>query len=232
MAEIDIAHKEEELATPPWQIIDHDPAIDSLDELDSIIGPAYEKNKQFFGQAVSGIKFYFLYTRDQMDALVKHKNKGWVVGLTTGLDTIIMFSPSVFGKVFPHPKSNFPPVLTHEVAHVFTAMLFSSKFPTWLMEGVAGYPAEQFKNRKVETARTLNFSQIHDYEGWSQTSKDNYSPSFLFTQYLIEHYGKNKLFELLSSLEQKEPYPTFIEKFAQVYRTDLEACQKEWLELL
>ena len=59
-----------------------------------------------------------LYISQALDKVFGSKTSRWVVGHTQK-NRIYLLSPSVFEKASNHLVSDFLPVLTHEIAHIF-----------------------------------------------------------------------------------------------------------------
>jgi len=209
-------------------VLDFDSQIDQKQKLDKLVSISYLKNKKFFGENIPSIKITFLYTRPQMYKVCDQKTPGWLVGYTKNKQ-IFIFSPSIFSQVSDHPDSDFPYVLTHELAHIFSNELLGFYYPLWLHEGLAGYIACQYKIRKVKN--TDQFSKLHDAKSWNQ--HPNYPQSFNFTKYLVNHFGKQKITQFLKQLPKavgKHHYPSEFEKFfQQFFKTEFNNIAQNWL---
>lgn len=212
------------------RIVSFDTDIDSLEELTRQAQVCYSPNKQFFGEDVGGIKVKFLYTREEMDKALGYKTQNWVVGSAGRRKTIVIFSPTVFTKVSPHPISDFEPVLVHEIAHVFTGELFQLRYPRWLAEGLSGYVAEQYKTRPFNSQAIQDFAEVYDNKGWNKTNP--YNQAYSFTVYLIERFGRESMLSLLRSLSPNDSRPDFTGKFRDVFKCDFNTCQTDWAKSL
>lgn len=211
-------------------VISFNASIDSLEELTHQVRNCYQPSQQFFGEDIDGIEVRILYTREEMDEALNHKTQSWVVGLACRNKTIVIFSPKIFSKVSPHPTSDFLPVLTHEIAHVFTGELFHLKYPRWLSEGLSGYVAEQYKTRASNVPVIQDFAEIHDMEGWNKTYP--YNQAYSFTAYIIERFGKESLLSLLKSLAPNDSFQEFANKFVDAYKCDFDSCKIDWIKNL
>ncbi|MCL4367087.1 hypothetical protein M1563_02870 [Patescibacteria group bacterium] len=209
------------------EIIEFDPKVDSLESLDKVMRYSYQQNRQFFDQDVSGIQIKIIYTRNQMDSELDRTTADWVVGSIVNHETVVMLSPHIFAEISPHPASDFPLVLTHEIAHSFAWKLFHLQYPRWLSEGLAGLIAGQYKTRTLKLEDAQDFSKLHDTRGWEKTH--NYNQAYLFTAFLIEKYNKADLLSLLSQLAPDNDYQTFSNIFKKIYSQDLQSCQTEWI---
>lgn len=210
-----------------FKITEYDPKIDSEELLKEQVKIAYEKNKLFFGQDIE-IKMNIIYQREEMDQTQGRKTADWVVG-TARNGQVTIFSPEIFDKVSNHPQSDFPLVLTHEIAHIFTEQIYGFKFPQWLKEGLAGYVAEQYKGN-IKKKDVINFQTLHDYKNWQE--HPNYKQAFSFVHYLIQNQGKDKLLEFCSKLEEKESYEDFCQKFKENFGSDLDDHKQKWIQEL
>ena len=212
------------------RITAYNPDIDSLDDLTRVVKDCYQLSKQFFGEDVEGIGVKMLYTREEMDKALGYKTQSWVVGSAGRRKTIVIFSPAVFSKVSPHPTSDFEPVLTHEIAHVFTSELFQFRYPRWLSEGLSGYVAEQYKTRPFNPQLIQDFDKIFTNAGWNKTNP--YNQAYSFTVYLIERFGKENMLVLLQSLSPNDSLQDFTSKFLDAYKCVFDICQTDWVKNL
>ncbi|HBR20184.1 hypothetical protein A2617_01510 [Candidatus Daviesbacteria bacterium RIFOXYD1_FULL_41_10] len=211
-----------------FKITHFDPNIDSEESLREAVEKAYATNREFFGQDME-IRVNFLYTREEMDQLLNQKTAGWVVGNTVNSEVNI-FSPEVFDKVSPHPKTNFPFTLAHEMAHLFIQKVCGSRYPKWLMEGLPGQVAGQYQNKKLAKEQVRDFATLHTPRDWD--NKPGYYQAFLFTHYLFEHFGKEQLLGFYKSLKWNNSYDEFKEEFAKKFGASFDDCQKDWVATL
>lgn len=124
--------------------------------------------------------------------------------------------------------SDFLPVLTHEIAHIFTNEFLQILHPIWLYEGIAGYIAEQYHNRKINMID--NFSFLHDSKQWAKNS--NYTQSYLFTNFLFKHFGLKKIYDFCKSVPQKigkyNQAEAFFSYFDQFFEVKFIELVKKW----
>lgn len=208
-----------------------DPQIDNKSALEKEIEKAYQKNKDFFQKEVLNIELIFLYQRSDLNKICKRETKDWEVGhtfLEKNINKIAIFSPNVFDKISDHLSSDFPYVLSHEIAHVFIRENLGFYYPKWLNEGLAGYVAGQYKIRPVKTIDDFNW--LHDSENWNKIN--NYPQAFSFTKYLFDIFGKEKMLKFLSSLYKtigKHHFPNdFIHYFDEYFGIEFEKIVSDW----
>jgi hypothetical protein len=207
----------------------YDKKVDSKKDLTTISNKCYKKCKIFFGKEAENIKIHFCYTRKEFDLLTKRKSPAWMVGVA-GENIITIFSLSVFSKVSSHPQSDFIPVLTHEIAHIFTRSIFGKLKPVWLNEGISGYVAEQYKNRKFTGKMFQKFEKMHNKKDWEKNH--NYPQAYSYSKYFIESTGKKLFFKLLVKLSNDDSYKIFCEKFEKIIGISFNKSYHEWLEKL
>lgn len=201
--------------------------IDNLESLFLISLNAYKKSQVLFKKEPDIVNIYFVYSRKEMNESVKKETPEWFVG-GAGSDSIVIFSPSVFSKVSNHPESDFVPVLSHEIAHIFTKSNFKFRYPVWLYEGVAGYVAEQYKLRPLYKKNVQKFSLLHDQLNWQKNT--NYQQAYLFTKYLFNRFGKEKCFELISNLDEIDDFKTFTQKFDLYLNSKFSEIKNGWFK--
>jgi hypothetical protein len=76
----------------------------------------------FFGLPKIKINVHLIQSREEFDKTEGHKTADWVVGFTRN-DTIYIFDKDKFEKYTSHPKSDFGPVLKHEISHIYYKQL-------------------------------------------------------------------------------------------------------------
>jgi len=207
----------------------YDPDIDSGVEIVERVSVAYRKNKQFFGQSLlSEYKIHLLYKREDMDKVCGFKTEPWLVGTTTREGEIFIFSPKIFNEVSSHPASDFEPVLTHELAHIFLNEISKFYQPVWLNEGVAGYVAEQYKNKFPK--KISDFEKLHCKEDWN--NGPNYAQSSCFVSFLIEMFGKDRFLQFLEVVsknkEAQDEFSIFSEMFSRHFNVYFEQIVEQW----
>lgn len=210
------------------EIVRYDSKRDNLGDLQSSILTAYEASREFFDRDVGGIKVNFFYTREELDQARGCKSPDWVVGFTDGGKNVGIFSPKVFSEVSPHPSLDFPYVLTHEIAHVFTSEVFKLKLPQWLREGLAGYVAKQYQTRSISKDKLCSFDLMN--KDWRNNG--NYPQAYLFTKYLVDQFGKEVFMAFLSSLEETSTPEDFAGKFKDSFKTSFGDVERSWIETL
>lgn len=212
-------------------ILYFDPQIDNKNDLESIVFDCYQKNQDFFNKKDIKIEITFLYQRKDMDEICGYETPAWHVGYTNK-NKIFIFSPSIFQNVSDHPQSDFPYVLAHEIAHIFTNEILKFFYPKWLHEGLAGYVAEQYKIRPV--GKINKFFDLHDKNGWNKFN--NYPQAFSFTKYLIDKFGKDKMIEFLKNLrlnlKDNHSYNEFVKLFNSFLKSDFDKEVSTWSKLI
>jgi hypothetical protein len=129
-------------------------------------------------------------------------------------------------------------VISHELTHlVIHRVTFSpySGLPTWLDEGLAmtseGELSPQFlsvldvasKNDELITVRSL----ASPFSAYADESLLSYAQSYKIVEYLIDEYGREKMFELLSTFAEGSGYDKALEK---VYGFDMDGLNDLWLD--
>lgn len=203
-----------------------DAKIDKISAINKIASRAFKKCVAFFGVVPMDVGICLMYSRQEMNNSVKRETPEWFVG-GAGNNSVAIFSPSVFSKVSSHPDSDFIPVLTHEIAHIFTKAITNAKEPLWLIEGISGYIAEQYKIRPLYKKNIQNFAEIHDKTCWQKTT--NYAQAYSFTKYLIDKLGKKNFLELVSRLDEKDSFDQFKNKVQANLNSDFQDLEKDWL---
>lgn len=151
----------------------------------------------------------------------------WLVGTANYNGTIAIFSPSVFEKVSSHHRSDFPIVLTHEMAHAFIHANYKYKIPVWLTEGIPGYVAKQYKTRKMIRKNAQKFEKIHYKADWQKTT--NYPQAYSFTKYLIDKFGKKKFLNFVSKLGENDSFNKFTDEVSKNLKVSFSDLVNEWL---
>jgi len=204
-----------------------------------VVSSPDKKSKQVVEKAILKVENFlprkidfeivFLETREEMDKIysevfgAESKTSDWVVGGILKDNIVYIFGEDVYSKVSCHPQENFFPTLVHEITHIFTKELFDFHLPMWLNEGVAYVIAEQDKQRlKTKQDITKAFTE----QEWTQMNP--YLTAGKFTRFLSEKYGKDKLFNLMKSLEFSAKKEEFEKKFKEIFGKDFNIIWNEW----
>ncbi len=122
--------------------------------------------------------------------------------------------------------------LTHLVVHQVTFNPYSN-LPTWLDEGLAmtseGELRSVFVNAltKAQNDNTLISvrSLASPFSAYTDESLLAYAESYKLVEYLIENYGREKMFELLNTFRNGNGYDGALEK---VYGFDMDGLNEIW----
>lgn len=230
---------DEEVKTEPVQqeenkdkvkIVKYDPERNSLEELEKAVSLAYLANRDFFGEEVGGIEVNFLQTREEMDKIFGKETPNWMVGLGKNTRKIYIFAPSAYDKVSTHHISDFPLILTHEMAHVFDSAIngpYKNQYPKWLKEGIPGVVAKQYERSRNKKIKVQPFKELTDLREWNK--HPNYEQAFCFTKYLVDQFGKEAVLDLLKLASQEGSLVDFPDTLKKVTGQDFDKVSKEWL---
>lgn len=195
----------------------------------------YTRASNFFKKEILNVKLTLIYSREEMDSLIGYKTASWFVGYADFSNEIFILSPSVFDKESNHSKKDFRKVLCHEICHLFIRQIHNSYEPVWLEEGLAYWVAGQ-KSRLRNSNPIFNNPKaiflIDTRNRWNKTigSQPNvpYALAFLFVDFLIRRYNKNRVIKLLMSLGTRYNKKSFCQKFRKVYGKDIKLILKEF----
>lgn len=207
-----------------FEILKYDPKIDKIDNLKKIAESSYQTNLSFFEQPVYDIKINFVYSDEELAKEMSFPFQEWHKALAFN-DTVWVFSPHL-------PKgADCQQHITHEFAHIFTNKLFYEGNPAWLKEGIAYLVAGQ--PYKITTLCSgFNFKDTHTGNDWQKYPR--YGSSTAFVNYLINNFGKNKLFDLLKQTEAKigkyNSHDQFCELFKTIYPQDFETISQKFID--
>lgn len=191
------------------------------------INSAYKVVFSFFNQKIPEIDINVVNDREQFDLLSKKKTSKWEVGYTFLKDNrvnVVVFTPESFEKYTNHKNEEFAAILVHELVHVFSGYVLKFFYPKWLHEGLAGYVAGQYKNKSIK--KVFNLNHLHKKQDWDKNP--NYSEAYLFTKFLFDQFGKEKMMEFMASLGWKLKYNDFKSKFKNQFKENIEKIFMKW----
>lgn len=176
----------------------------SLKELGDFFGIKWVRNKP---------RIMLIDDRKTINKLKQEETEDWLVGWSEYQDIFILDRKN-YEKESCHEYSEeeYIALIKHELAHVFTFLISSkSSNPTWLWEGLAIYLSGQnkFKKKPDKLNKFLDFYDKH--------SKEVYQESGFAIQKIISKFGKEKILELLKSLDKVNSREEFNELFFKVY---------------
>jgi len=122
--------------------------------------------------------------------------------------------------------------LTHLVIHQVTFNPYSD-LPTWLDEGLAmtseGEMTSSFTNALARARNEGTLISVRSlaspFSAYAEESLLAYAESYKLVEYLIDNYGRDKMFELLNTFKQGSGYDEALEK---VYGFDMDGLNTLW----
>ena len=122
--------------------------------------------------------------------------------------------------------------LTHLVIHQVTFNPYND-LPTWLDEGLAmtaeGELEAEFKNALAKARKDNALISVRSlaspFSAYADESFLAYAQSYMLVEYLIDSYGREKMFELLNTFEQGSGYD---EALMRVYGFDMDGLNVKW----
>lgn len=122
--------------------------------------------------------------------------------------------------------------LTHLVVHQVTFNPYSD-LPTWLDEGLAmtseGELTFSFTNALAEAWNENRLISVRSlaspFSAYADESLLAYAESYKLVEYLIDNYGRDKMFELLNTFKKGSGYDEALEK---VYGFDMDGLYDLW----
>jgi hypothetical protein len=195
----------------------------------------YIRASSFFKKKIPKVKLTLVYSREEMNNLVRNKTSSWFVGYADSSSKIFMFSPSVFDRESDHSKKDFRKVLCHEICHLFIRQIHNSYEPVWLEEGlaycVAGQESELKNSNPIFNNPEVIFF-IDTRNRWNKTLYDQpdipYALSFLLVDFLIKNFGKEKIIRFLISLKGRYSRRVFCQNFRMLYKKDIKLVLGEF----
>lgn len=125
--------------------------------------------------------------------------------------------------------------LSHSLLHQHSGIINASKYPKWLLEGIAVYSSNQmgtsFYPSKEETYRFINEGNFLPPQYFKTSNEDEvsldvpnripfmYSEFACIVDFLIEKYGKKNFLNYMKALIEK---PNHAEVFYRIYQIEFE----------
>jgi len=189
-----------------------------------------EKNKQkFFDKCVDELNGFFeinwkknlpeliiMKSEKEANELFKEQfgiEREWPIGWIRGAEKVCVLDKKFCKQI--NSDEEYLELIKHELIHSFTFVYcnrkgFScQKLPKWLWEGIAIYLSGQKLNKDRELK---NFLQSYDSH-----AKGLYEESGNAVGILLENFGKDKLFELISGCKNIKNEKEFYGFFEKVY---------------
>lgn len=126
--------------------------------------------------------------------------------------------------------------LTHLVVHQATFGPYG-KLPTWLDEGLAMYNEGElspylrsYLQRAISEGKLISVRSLcSPFSADSEKAYISYAQSYSLVEYLLNSYGRDKIFHLLGLLKQGNTYD---EALVEVYGFDIDGLDSRWRETL
>ncbi len=180
----------------------------SMKELGNFFGIKWVRNKPCV---------FLVKDRETINLVRNKKTEDWVVGWINREDVYILDREN-YEKESIHKYSDeeYTALLKHELTHVFTFLINPKNHnPIWLWEGISIYLSGQnkFKKKPDKLKKFLDFYNKH--------AKEIYQESGFAVEILIKKYGKEKIIDLIKSMNETKSEKEFEEKFKEIYGFEL-----------
>lgn len=190
-----------------------------IDKTLSLIRKAYLKNRKFYNKSIKKFKLIFLYSRKEMNKFWRERTSRWCIAFTR--NKIYIFSPQIIEKVSIHKKEVFFNTLIHELNHMFYLKIFKTYKPLWISEGLA-LNLESNKNqpRTIITYNNLyglSLPFVFIGKKYNKRIIDFSFLNYLTIKYLLDKYGRQRLFRLLNLYSRNPIKKYFIKSFNRIY---------------
>ncbi|HEX79224.1 MAG TPA: peptidase MA domain-containing protein [Dehalococcoidia bacterium] len=130
--------------------------------------------------------------------------------------------------------------IVHELAHLVTHQMTSnpySSIPTWLSEGISMYAEGEmeavYDNYLSQAVAGDNLISVRTlcspFSAFPSKSYLSYAQSLSLVEFLIESYGQEKMFQLLSIFKQGSTYDN---AFMAVYDFDMDGLDSLWRDYI
>lgn len=190
---------------------------------DKEVGDMYEKAMreldEFFevGWKRNSPKIMIIKDRKTIDSLQGEKTPEWVIGWA-GSNEIYLLDRNNFEKESNHTysKEEYSQLMKHELCHMFFKIVSNAKDYNqfiWLNEGLAGFLSRQYKDNKKPEKFEIFLDQYSNWKG------DAYHESAYAVKVLFEKFGKQKLLELITSLNKVKSRKDFEKVFKEIYNS-------------
>jgi hypothetical protein len=171
------------------------------EQIDKFLNQALDESEKFFEIKLERPEIVLVPDRNTINKLLGRQTENWLVGWADK-GTIYLLDSKNFEKESNHKYSDeeFYKLIKHEVCHMFVHKIAKIKIkPYWLSEGIPIYVSGQYENKKL--AAFHNFTKNYDS---NIDTKSLYNESGFAIKFLVEKYGKEKIFELIRNIQSRE----------------------------
>jgi hypothetical protein len=209
---------------------------DQKKKISTKIKLALDKVSKFYEPAMHPQWVYLnlIYSREEFNEKIGRQTPDWMAGFADK-NVINLLSPNVMEKHSSHPKNYFDKLLTHELAHIYTAEI-NNRALMWLDEGLALNIAEQKK--KVEIPKD-DWKYFVDNNGISGkipykyfSDHSGYKIAYWLTNVLLNNFGKESIIELLKIQTEQNNINKKIEQVLQTSVKQIINMSKKRLQLI
>lgn len=191
--------------------------------VEKILDQVLSEYNNFYGMKLEkdDIKIHRFTDRESFDIAVWAKTENWVRANTKWKDIYLFEFDSLEKATWWYHKKdvwNYIRCVRHEIAHTFYWCFLEGKYLriNRLNEGMSIYLSWQLSEREP----LKKFEAFLNY--WQWVWKGVYQEAGFFVAFLIEKFGKEKIFELIKSLHYLNTEEDFLVKFKEVFWFDLE----------
>ncbi len=198
------------------------------------IQAAHKAIADIFGFNIENIEFIIAENRNEYEKLLGRKTAEWEVG-NSNKKSILLLSPEQWKTEAPtHKSEEFSSVIKHELTHIYTDYLSQNKvLPRWLSEGLAGSFSGQYQKNKIQYIEDNFCGKLDTPYNWNQRINFGaYPTAYLFTHYLLDKYGFEKIKLLIQSSLPYYSYNHFDKIVTNVIGKNLTDLEQDFLNSL
>ena len=198
---------------------------DTINKLFTSIKKAEEKYYNIFKIKPKPHKIIVVYSRKEFDKQSGYKSEPWSEGIVKK-PKFVMFSPSAreeYVKSIDGKFHSYDSFFDHEINHIFYISFVGSHNPFWLCEGYATYMMKmdlsRFNTLELHKLENPEFYLFHRlmYNKFNQHSLVFYAVGCFFVKYLVEEFGHETLFKLITEFKTNPYKKPFEKKFKKIY---------------
>ena len=199
-------------------------------ELMTAVGQALENLKEYSGAELEEpIKLYIYASAQDLRGSMIYPQE-WTGGVAFSRYGIMAIGVST--DDLDWGKRAIAHELTHLVIHQVTLNPYSD-LPVWLDEGLAMHSEgslepvlQDYLNGAIAQDRLISVRSLSSpFSAYAGEAALSYAQSYSLVEFLISSYGREKMFELLSTFKEGATYDGALER---VYGFDIDGLDEQW----
>ncbi len=201
------------------------------------LNKAYKINKTLFKRSTPKFKIIICDNEKDFKKNMRDYYFKWGTATVTKGGNLVTRSPEFIEKIGKWKKTDFLPIMKHEMNHVFWEFYYGINKPCWLLEGFASYVGESFNLTRKQLHNMIkkykvDYSILH-YRYFRKKFEKGHIPIYPiwanFTKYLAKTTSSYTIIRLMDLYIKNPTKQNYNKQFKRLFKNTEKQLFNEFL---